>query len=92
LKDHDEHVNLKGELNRLKLFSRKKWFDVCGFSICYPQGFIRQYTGNIYVDPLESLFYVDMHGFILVKNAKSVPKNRYENCKNHMNFINDKKG
>jgi hypothetical protein len=90
-------VNLEQCLTKLRQFRGKKWIDFIKFRVCYPQGFICpldsfRSIGNIYVDPLESLFDVNEYAHIITKHARSVPKDRYENCKNHMNFINEKKG
>jgi hypothetical protein len=92
-----ERFNLGELMMKLRQFRRNKWFEILGFRICYPQGFICpldsfRSIGNIFVDTLDSLFDTSKYGRIITKHARSVPKNRYENCKNHMNFINDKKG
>jgi hypothetical protein len=92
-----ERLNLEQCLTKLRQFRGNKWIDFLKFRVCYPQGFICpldsfRSIGNIFVDTLESLFDTSKYGRIITKHARSVPKNRYENCKNHMNFINDKKG
>jgi hypothetical protein len=86
-----ERLNLEQCLTKLRQFRGNKWIDFLKFRVCYPQGFICpldsfRSIGNIFVDPLESLFDTSKYGRIITKHARSVPKNRYENLQKSYEF------